>query len=117
MAKLANAKTARCAGRVPRRMPDVTIGFGSNGTPFLLQVILARSRAFSNITGQPFGAQLPEPGGFRYRPNNIKAVPLQRVGKRAGVIDHLLNIQFELRLERLGKGHRLAAITCMSGPP
>ena len=33
---------------VPRRMPDVTIGFsGSNGMPFLLQVIWARPSATS----------------------------------------------------------------------
>jgi glycine hydroxymethyltransferase len=39
------------AAGVPRRIPDVTIGFsGSNGTPFLLQVISARSSATSDIS-------------------------------------------------------------------
>ena len=35
-------------GRMPERMPDVIVGFcGSNGMPFLLQVMCARSSAFS----------------------------------------------------------------------
>ena len=42
---------------VPRRMPEVTIGFsGSKGTPFLLQVMWARpERRLGGLAGQPFG--------------------------------------------------------------
>jgi len=61
MTELGDAETARRARRGAEPHADVTVGFsGSNGMPFLLQVIWARSSAAS--------ATFPVKRFFRNRP-------------------------------------------------
>ena len=101
-------------------MPDVTVGFsGSNGTPFLLQVMCARPNAFS--------VALPlTPLGRRSTSRRCVSVPWVTVSKPplinssdrawAFLITCLMYVLKE-GCSASPKATALAAITCIKGPP
>jgi hypothetical protein len=82
-------------------MPEVIIGFsGSKGTPFLLQVMPARSRLSS--------AALPV--------SHVAAGVHEHGGEHPGVVHHGLGVGLETGPERLSESRRLAGDHMHQGP-
>jgi hypothetical protein len=85
-------------------MPDVTIGFsGSNGMPFLLQVISARSSVCSPALPVVhfLGPQIHQHQmAVRAARNDRKAVLNQSRRQRLRVVQRALRVELELRLQR-----------------
>ena len=91
-------------------MPDVIVGFsGSNGMPFLLQVMWARpSASFGHLAGEPLGPQIDQ---HQMRVgaagDDVEAADFKRLGQRLGVFDDVLGVSAERRPQRLAEGDRL----------
>ena len=94
---------------VPSLMPEVTVGFsGSNGMPFLLQVMKARpSAASAALPDSFFGRRSTSMRWVSVPPDDVGAAFDHRGGKRFGIVHHLAGIGLELRTQRLAQGHRL----------
>ena len=77
--------------------------------PFLLQVIAARTSAFSDtLPFRPFGPQVDQHQMVvGAAGDDIEAVAAQRFRQRLGVFDHVLRIDLEVRPQRLGEGDGL----------
>ena len=95
---------------VPRRTPEVTVGgCGSNGMPFLLQVMLrAAERGLGVLAGHALRAQVDEHQvGVGAAGDDVEAALHQRLGERLRVPDDLRRVVGELRAQRLAEGDRL----------
>ena len=96
---------------VPRRMPEVTNGFsGSNGMPFLLQVMSARPSAFS--ARLPVSALRPQVDQHQVvvgaAGDDVEAgAPAALAASALALSTTFLRIGLELRPQRLAEGHRL----------
>ena len=96
---------------VPRRMPEVTIGFSvSFGMPFLLQVMSARSEhVLGLLAGEALRAQVDQhhvvfgAAGDDARPRAFSTSP-----SACAFCDDLVAVGLELGLQRLAERHRLA---------
>ena len=94
----------------PTRMPLVlTGGSGSNGTPFLLQVMPARSRLSSaSLPVRPERTKVDERQvGVGAAGDEVGAALLEPIGERLGVRDDALRVGLELGLQRFVEGDRL----------
>ena len=106
---------------VPMRTPEATIGeLASKGIVFLLTVISAASRAFSDgLSGQTAAGDVHQEevvvGAAR---NDPEALGRERRGQRRGVGDDLRLVGAEARRRApRANATALAAMMCISGPP
>ena len=94
----------------PSRMPEVTIGFsGSNGTPFLLQVMLARPSAISAaLPVSFFGLRSTSIRWVSVPPETSATPPLTSVSPSALALSITrLDVELVVGLQRLAEGDRL----------
>ena len=106
----ATPKPRVVAAGLPSRMPEVTVGFsGSNGMPFLLQVMPARSRlCFGRLAGQSLRPQIDQDEvGVGAAGDQVQAGLDHRRGERLGVVDHLAGVGLEVGAQRLAERDRL----------
>ena len=106
----ATPKPRVVAAGVPRRIPEVTNGFsGSKGMPFLLQVIAARTSAFSEtLPLRPLGRRSTSIRWLSVPPETMsKPWARSDFRQRLGVLDHVLGVDLEVRPQRFGERHRL----------
>ena len=81
---------------VPSRTPEVTVGFsGSNGMPFLLQVMWARpSAASATLPVRRFLPQIDQHEvGVGAARDDIEPAGFERFRKRFGILDHVLRVK------------------------
>ena len=95
---------------VPRRMPEVTVGFsGSNGMPFLLQVMWARpSAASAALPVSFFGRRSTSIRWVSVPPETMSKPPRLAASRPAPWRSRPRSgVELELRLQRLAEGHGL----------
>jgi len=118
--KLSLSEAARRCRRRAKRTPEVTAGFsGSNGMPFLLQVMPARSRLFS--ASRPVILMDRRSTNIRCEsvpPETISSPACSRVAASAlafatTALAYCLNAGCKASCNATA----FAAITCISGPP